>query len=136
MISIPSTPWTPAYPTCRVLFKRMALPFWPTCLSPPYPFSPLLLCLGLCSVHPLEGQRLLHGQHELGSALGCVSALQLQPGSLRTNDARLPEALPPGHLLLPVLPQPGALDPEGGKRWAGGGGAGRGEGGPHPSGPT
>ena len=87
MISIPSAPWTPAYPTCKVLFEQMALPFWPTCSPPSCPFSPWLLCLGLCSVHPLEGQCLLHGQHELGSTPGCVSALQLQPGSLRTNDA-------------------------------------------------
>ena len=85
---------------------------------------PWLSHLGLYSVHPLEGQRLLHGQHKLGSTPGRVSALQLQPGSLWTNDAGLPETLPPGHLLLPVLPQPGALDPAGGERWAGGGGAG------------
>lgn len=93
-------------------------------LITPLPLLPWLSHLGLYSVHPLEGQRLLHGQHQLGSTPGCVSALQLQPGSLRNNDAGLPEALPPGHLLLPVLPQPGALDPAGGERWAGGGGAG------------
>lgn len=46
----------------------MALPFWAHLLIAPY-LLPLLLCLGLCSVYPLEGQRLLHGQHELGSTL-------------------------------------------------------------------
>lgn len=67
------------------------------------------------AVHPLEGQCLLHGQHELGSSSGCVPALQLQPGALRPHDARLSEALRPGRLLLRVLPEPGAVGPAGGK---------------------
>lgn len=66
-------------------------------------------------MHPLEGQCLLHKQHKLGSSPGCVLTLQLQPGSLWIDDARLSEALHPGCLLLRVLPKPGTLDPAGGK---------------------
>lgn len=69
----------------------------------------------------LEGQRLLHVQHKLGSSPGCVPALQLQPASLWVDDAGLSEALHPGCLLLRVLPEPGTLDPAGGEVQLGGG---------------
>ncbi|XP_059268862.1 sperm-egg fusion protein Juno isoform X4 [Mustela nigripes] len=64
-------------------------------------------------MQPLARQCVLQGRHQPEHPPGPALALQLQLAPLWGDAARLRETLPPGHLLIPVLPKPGALDPEG-----------------------
>lgn len=63
--------------------------------------------VAVCS---LEGQCLLHSQHQLGSTQGPILPVQLQLESLWGDATQVQASLHPGHVLVRVLTQPGALD--------------------------
>lgn len=70
------------------------------------------LCTAFCSVAvcSLEGQRLLHSQHQLRSPQGPILPVQLQLEPLWGDATQVQASLHPGHMLIRVLTQPGAVD--------------------------